>query len=484
MNARFWSAIFLSVVGLLLNIHGGIAQPPIPPGATLSSLQPAATDGNSALPVEFPVAQSDVQTGPVLESEPTTAAANPYAGDLWQRSRLSGDWCGTRSALAAKGLTFDLSATQFYQGVLQGGRQQDWEYGGKLDYFFNLDGGKLGLWQGLFVNLHAETRFGTSVNNIDGLIAPSNIAMLFPEPNGSITSITGLKITQALSENFAVFAGKINTLDEYPLRYGLYNPELGLNRPGIGGFLNTSLVFNPIAARTVPYSAAGVGAAILQKGEPVFALTLFDPEERATKGLEDLYTRGVVIVPDLIIRTELFGRPGIFNLGGTYSNAQYRSFSPAAYLAIPLSELRQGGRGEGPRETGSWSTYANFYQSLWVDPSDEKRTWGVFGQFGLSDGNPNPIRYTANCGIGGRSMIPGRLIDTFGVGFFYLGLSNEFKALTAPILPQGDEYGVELFYNYAVTPWCRLTYDVQVARPSTLALERAISTGIRLQLNF
>jgi porin len=411
-------------------------------------------------------------------------AANPYAGDIWTRSRLTGDWWGTRSALAERGLTFDLSATQFYQGVVQGGRQRDWEYGGKIDYFANLDGGKLGLWQGLFVNLHAETRFGTSVNNIDGLIAPSNIAMQFPDSNTSITSITGLKITQALSENFAVYAGKLNTLDEYPIRYGLYNPELGLNRPGLGGFINTSLVFNPIAARTVPYSAAGVGSAVLRDGEPVFTFTVFDPEERATSGLERLYARGVVLVPDLIVRTTLFGRPGTYNFGGTYSNAKYRSFSPAAYLDIPLAELRRGGEGEGPQETGSWSVYSNFYQSLWVDPSDEKRTWGVFGQFGLSDGNPNPIRHVANGGIGGRSMIPGRRLDTFGLGFFYLGLSNEFKTLTAPILSQRDEYGVELFYNYAITPWCRLTYDFQVARPSTRALDTAIITGLRLQLNF
>lgn len=448
----------------------------------LTLLIAANADGQQPVPTEGTMAAIAPPTAsPVHAGEPSVAV-NPYEGDLFTRSRLTGDWCGMRSALAEKGLTFDLSATRFYQGVASGGRARDWEYGGKLDYFANLDGGKLGLCQGLFVTLHAETIFGTSVNNIDGLLAPANIAMQFPDPNASVTSITGLKITRALNETFAVFMGKLNTLDEYPIHYGLYNQQLGLHHPGLGGFMNTSLVFNPIASRTVPYSAAAVGGAVLLEGEPVFSLTVLDPEERATKGLEDLYERGVVIVPDLILRTRFFGRPGVYNFGGSYSNARYRTVSPESYLNIPLSELRAGG--EGPLETGSWCVYSNFYQSLRVDPCDEKRTWGVFGQVGLSDGNPNPVRYVLNGGFAGRSMIAGRPLDTFGIGFFYLGLSDEYKALAAPILPQRDEYGMELFYNYAVTPWCRLTADFQAARPSTQAFDPVTITGLRLQMLF
>ena len=96
--------------------------------------------------------------------------------------------------------------------------------------------------------------------------------------------------------------------------------------------------------------------------------------------------------------------------------------------------------------------YANFYQSLWADLLDEKRNWEVFGQFGISDGNPNPVRYVANGGVGGRRMIPGRKYDTFGFSYFYLGLSGNFKALAQPVLLQQDESGVEHFYNWAITP--------------------------------
>ncbi len=67
---------------------------------------------------------------------------------------------------------------------------------------------------GLFVNLHGESRLGQSVNNIDGLLTPSNIAMNFPAPEGNVTALTGVKITQLLTQNVALFLGEINTLDE------------------------------------------------------------------------------------------------------------------------------------------------------------------------------------------------------------------------------------------------------------------------------
>jgi porin len=81
-------------------------------------------------------------------------------------------------------------------------------------------------------------------------------------------------------------------------------------------------------------------------------------------------------------------------------------------------------------------------------------------------------------------MLPSRNLDRFGAGYFYLGLSDHFKTLSTPILAQQDEYGVELFYNCALTPWCWLTGDLQVVRPSTIGFDTAIIPGARLQLLF
>jgi len=248
-----------------------------------------------------------------------------------------------------------------------------------------------------------------------------------------------------------------------------------------------SLATNPIVGLTIQYSTAATGFAILREDQPVFTFTIFDPELRATTGVEGLYSTGVVLVPDLLIRGNLFGRPGIMELGGSWSSAEYTSLSPNSYLNPAIPELAASYAnqfGQLPVKTGSWCMWSNFYQALWVDRVDENVNWGVFGEFGISDGNPNPVQFVANGGITGQSMIPGRKLDAFGIGYFYLGLSDSFKSLASPISPQVDERGVELFYNYAIKPSMRLTFDLQLVRPSTSALETAIIPGIRFQTIF
>src|SRR5437016_2904300 len=70
------------------------------------------------------------------------ASAPPYSGDFLTRSTLSGDWGGSRNELAAKGVTFESSITQITQGVVDGGKNGAWEYGGRGDLTGTLDTGK------------------------------------------------------------------------------------------------------------------------------------------------------------------------------------------------------------------------------------------------------------------------------------------------------------------------------------------------------
>ena len=125
-----------------------------------------------------------------------------------------------------------------------------------------------------------------------------------------------------------------------------------------------------------------------------------------------------------------------------------------------------------------------FDQALWVDPEDKTRNWGVFGNFGVSDGKPNPIKWDAIVGIGGSSPIPGRKRDTFGAGYFYLGYSDDFKNVARLVVPVRDERGVELFYNAAVTPWCHMTADLQVITPTLSHAETSVVLGLRTKIDF
>lgn len=345
-----------------------------------------------------------------------------------------------------------------------------------LDYVLEIDGQQLGLWPGFFVNIKAETRYGTDANQNAGTLSAPNFIMTFPEAEGNVSALTNVTVTQALSERFALFAGKLNSIDEYVLRF---NPEVA-GRPSLGGFQNTSLIWNPIVARTFPYSTAGAGFAVLDDAsQPIFSFTALDPEERTTEGFSDLYSEGVVLVPDLTLRGRPFGKPGLLNLGATYSTASYTSVSPSAFMAFPLQLLAAG---VFPIKDESWAVYGNAYQALSEDSLG--RSYGVFVQVGVSDGNPNPIRWTVSGGFAGWSPIPGRALDSFGIGSYYLGLSDDFKDLSQFIAPQRDEYGLEVFYSAGLTPWARLTADLQVIRPSTEAIDTAVVAGLRLQLRY
>src|SRR5262245_1652582 len=71
-----------------------------------------------------------------------------YSGDLWHRSRLTGDWGGSRTDLANKGIQIDVDWTQYVQGVVDGGLDQETRYGGHADYLVHLDLMRMGVLPG------------------------------------------------------------------------------------------------------------------------------------------------------------------------------------------------------------------------------------------------------------------------------------------------------------------------------------------------
>jgi porin len=108
----------------------------------------------------------------------------------------------------------------------------------------------------------------------------------------------------------------------------------------------------------------------------------------------------------------------------------------------------------------------------------------VFGLFGFSDANPNPVAWIATVGVGGTSLLPGRSRDTFGVGYYFAGVSNMLINSLEPVSPVGDEEGVELFYNVEVAKWFRVTPDLQILNPTRQDAETAVVAGLRAQLVF
>jgi porin len=389
-----------------------------------------------------------------------------------ERSKLTGDWCGWRSGLQDHGITFDLSTTQYYQGTTSGGLEQAFNYGGRNDYFLNLEGEKLGLWQGASLTLHGETRYGESVSSPAGTLLAPNLLLTVPLPDGSVTALTGVTFTQTLSDEFLVYGGKLNTLD------GFEQPLTAASN--LTGFQNTAMLYNPVFARTVPYSTFGAGFDCLRDEETVFAACVYDTNDTPTvSGFDTFFDNGATVYAEMNLPTTFFSRPGHQGVSGTYSSGKYTSLTPAAYLdpnvglvIIPT------------RKTGSWCLAYNFDQALYVSPNDPQRMWGVFGNFGIADSNPSPVRWFASAGISGASPIAGREADSFGIAYFYVGVSEPLKNLAPRLLPLRDEQGVELYYNVSLRPWCQITPDLQVITPFRNRADTALLFGLRAMVDF
>ncbi len=406
------------------------------------------------------------------QEEPAAPQPSPFSGPLLERAKLTGDWFGTRSALAGNGITLDISNTQYFQGATSGGLEQEFRYGGHNDYFLNVDGEKVGLSKGLFITLHGETRYGESANSLTGALMPVNFILSVPQSNGTITALTGVKFTQFLSESTLVYAGKINTLDD------IKQPLTGAG--GLTGFQNTALIFNPVTARTVPYSTFGGGYAYLKNMEPLFAAAVFDTNNTPTvSGFDTFFDNGATVFAQLNLPTTFLDRPGHQGISGTYSSGTYTNLSPSAYFD-PIDGLVI----LSPPKTGSWCLAYNFDQAVYVSPDDPQRKWGVFGNLGIADNNPSPINWFASAGISGASPVAGRTADTFGIGYFYLGVSEPLKDLAPILLPLQNENGVELYYNVAVTPWCQITPDIQIIDPFRERVDSSLLFGIRAKIDF
>lgn len=209
---------------------------------------------------------------------------------------------------------------------------------------------------------------------------------------------------------------------------------------------------------------------------------VLDPNNTPTvSGFDTFFNRGASIIASANLPVNILGRRGHQGITATYSNSKYAALDDLPFYLV--SQLRNGNL-PMPQETGSWSIAYAFDQAVRVDPCDPKRSWGLFGNAGISDGNPNPIRWAGNIGVGGSSPFRGRKLDTFGVGYYYIGVSDDVKNFAPRFVAPRDEHGVELFYNAGITPWFHITPDLQIITPTRSQTETSVNFGLRAKIDF
>ena len=389
--------------------------------------------------------------------------------EMIRRDRLFGSWGGAQTKMRENGTKLDVSLTQFFdwaptQSSFEEPTETKYHYGGKIDVRDVSDLSRYA-WNGLSVDGHLEIRFGDTPLLAGGTLLPTNTALLFPEPEDTKARLSGLTFTQVLNPHVSLSVGRFNMLDRYSNR--MYTGGAGIDR-----FMNMAFVRNPISVRTVPPVAEGAIFSIMRGGEVVATGGLIESTD------EGFFKNGATVLWDVNLPIKPFSLPGRYTIGGEFSSTQGTALDQNFWLLIP-----PGSEVVPETKLGAWTLHVTVDQALVADQSDANRNFGAFATLGFSDGNPSPIQPFAIIGVGGNSLLRGRERDTFGVGYFFTGVSNTFRDAIQPLRLR-DEQGGELYYNAAVTGWSYVTANLQFVDPFAVGSKTRTFFAIRWKLVF
>ncbi len=406
-------------------------------------------------------------TGATQAQVPPPPAAEPYSlATTPSLLRFPGS---PFEALRSRGLSIEGSVTSVYQGAVSGSGDKDWRFGGKGDLLVTLDGEKAGLWPGFFINFHQEWNFGRDANTTGaGLLLPVNTATGLPRLGG-YEQDTSITVTQRFGDAVSLSIGKFNMLD-----VAARTPLAG------GGGLETFShlgIAAPVSGVTPAYLVGAIAS--LKTSPATFTLMVYDPRNaQDPEVVRRPFRQGTTASLSVTIPTSFGSLPGFYGVRGAYSNKEGLDLGSLTGLALPPESRTV------LQKRGYYYGSFSFQQYLQASPRRPGNGWGVFADIGLSDGNPNAIRWHVVAGIGGTGVFD-RDLDRWGIAYFRYGLSSELKDGLARLgVPRRDEQGVEAFYNLALTPWLRVTANLQWIDPTNPARNDAVFAGLRTQVRF
>jgi len=426
---------------------------------------------------------------PYFNNGPAFGVSGTNASDFWHRTQLSGDWGGARTDLARHGLFFDLYSTSAYQDVASGGLKTGSAFIQNTQLSINVDTGRAGLWSGGLFHITLESRYGSSSPQETftvGSTVPQYTGLAFPGPFFVHDVLpTEYFLLQSVAPKFSVMLGKINVLTvcDHTLFSNSYKYD----------FANFNFNKNPMALNfynTTSWAALGVWT---PSKKLLVAAGVLDPNSQANNFAKKAFDR-VNIYGTAILSYEIGGLPG-------QSWAQFNwTNKPKIDLGAPFGQLPSGANSEAVGvllgvpstqalpinyKSTSWLTIGNFSQYLFVKDHSgviaEKlgsgqplKGIGVFGRIGYSPEETNTVTRNGSVALIANGLFDHRPNDSFGLGIYHNGISRPLKdditRLTGGTATPKNENGIEVFYDFAITPAIRVIPSYQhIWNPLTAA---------------
>ena len=405
--------------------------------------------------------------------------AGDWIADLATQPALTDVRDGPRARLQSIGVQPDLWVTQICQGLLAGSPPRVFACGGKIDAFLRLDSDKLGLWRGFHVFSQFEQYTGLTINNSTGTLLPVSAIQAFVQQRYYHNTLT-LYVRQEVTEHLSISAGKVNMMTlaaRTPILGGggwetFLNRAFAIPKTGIGITAPGTLADRVIVAPT--YTLGALVDLKTRFGDLTFAVA--DPRNAEDpRVIRNPFERGVALTAGYTLPLKLADLQGYHSLRAAYSNARGFDLDDFSGLRARLSN------GQSITKKGYWFASYALQQYLMQSESDPAVGWGLFANVSISDGNPNPVKWSLLAGVAGNNLFTGRERDKWGVGYYHYGLSQLLiDGLQLANIQRRSEGGIECFYNIALTPWLQLSADVQVIDPWKVEKTRETIGAIRL----
>ena len=405
--------------------------------------------------------------------------------DLWTQPTLTGDWFGQRTAIQESGVTFAGRTTHYAFGVEGGihtpplpilGAGDTFKYTGRGEYDLIFDLEKFGGLPHGSLLVRAEHWYGDygNVSLNTGAFSPAVFGAMQPTaPNDSgDLFLTNFVITQPLSEDLVVFGGKKDVL-------GGADQDVFAGGDGTDQFMNQALVANPAFLLGLPYTSFTTGV-VMPRDWGMMSAYVYDPQDRTQdffNNLDDLFSKGIIVGGEVKVNTNFFDKKGDHHIGGMWKHVDLTDLS---FAEPPPGVYPQPTVPGFPTLPDSYTIYYGFDQYLVQFDDKQQRGYGLFGRASISDANPTPVSYFLSAGLGGYSPVGRKRGDQFGIGWYYVGASDEFGPLPQAVFGPRDGTGVEAYYNFQVTPWMNISPDVQYIHPGAGAIaDDAFVYGLR-----
>jgi porin len=247
--------------------------------------------------------------------------------------------------------------------------------------------------------------------------------------------------------------------------------------------MNQALIANPAFLLGLPYTSFTAGA-VMPREWGMIKSFIYDPQDRTQDWFDmgDLFSQGIILGSEVSFKTNAMNLPGDFHIGGMWKHVdltdlRFNEPPPGVYPEPVVPGF--------PTLPNSYTIYVGGDQYLTKYCGKSDRGFGLFYRASISDANPTPIRYFLSSGIGGYSPFAHERGDTFGIGWYYIGASDQFGPIPQAVFGPRDGTGIETFYNFQVNPWLNVSPDVQYIRPESSAIaDDAFIYGVRVNARF